>query len=221
MPAILPGQTDIYALTDSRLSLGRPVLEVAGALLDAGVRLVQYREKRLPAGLMLEECRALRRMTREREACFIVNDHVDIAQLVDADGVHVGQDDLPVQEVRRLLGKGKIIGLSTHSPEQALAAVEAGADYIGVGPIFATKTKEDVVAPVGFEYLDWVVSHVSLPFVAIGGIKAANAAEVAAHGADCCALVSALVGASDIGLAVAEVRAAISQGKARRKSQAI
>ena len=216
MPRILPGETDIYALTDSRLSLGRPVVEVARALLDAGVRLIQYREKRLPAGAMLEECRALRRMTREAGACFIVNDHVDIALLVEADGVHVGQDDLPVPEVRRLVGPEMIIGLSPHSPEQAQAALAAGADYIGVGPIFATQTKEDVVAPVGFAYLDWVAAHIRLPFVAIGGIKAWNAADVAAHGADCCALVSALVGAENIGAAVACVREAIQAGKAAR-----
>ena len=216
MPRILPGETDIYALTDSRLSLGRPVLEVARALLAAGVRLIQYREKRLPAGAMLAECRELRRMTREAGACFIVNDHVDIAMLVEADGVHVGQDDLPVPEVRRLVGPEMIIGLSTHSPEQAPAAVAAGADYIGVGPIFATQTKEDVVAPVGFAYLDWVAAHIRLPFVAIGGIKAWNAADVAAHGADCCALVSALVGAENIGAAVACVREAIQAGKAAR-----
>lgn len=217
MPAILPGETDIYALTDSRLSLGRPVARVARALLDAGVRLLQYREKRLPAGAMLEECRELRRLTAEAGACFIVNDHVDIAMLVGADGVHVGQDDLPVPEVRRLVGPDMIIGLSTHSPEQALAAVAAGADYIGVGPIFATRTKEDVVAPVGFAYLDWVAEHIRLPFVAIGGIKDWNAAEVAAHGADCCALVSALVGAEDIGAAVAAARAAVTAGKAARR----
>lgn len=216
MPRILPGETDIYALTDARLSLGRPVPDVARALLDAGVRLIQYREKRLPAGLMLEECRALRRMTREAGACFIVNDHVDIALLVGADGVHVGQDDLPVPEVRRLVGPEMIIGLSTHSPAQAEAAVACGADYIGVGPIFATQTKEDVVAPVGFAYLDWVAAHIRLPFVAIGGIKEWNAAEVTAHGADCCALVSALVGAEDIAAAVGRVRAAIRKGRAAR-----
>lgn len=216
MPAILPGQTDIYALTDRRLSLGRPVTEVVRALLDAGVRLLQYREKHLAAGVMLEECRELRRMTREAGACFIVNDHVDIAMLVGADGVHVGQDDLPVAEVRRLVGPDMIIGLSTHSPEQARAAVTAGADYIGVGPIFATQTKEDVVAPVGLAYLDWVAAHIRLPFVAIGGIKAWNAAEVAAHGAECCALVSALVGAADIGAAVAGARAAVQAGKTAR-----
>lgn len=209
MPVILPGQTDIYALTDARLSLGRPLADVAQALLDAGVRILQYREKKLKAGQMLEECRMLRRLTSEAEACFIVNDHIDIAMLVEADGVHIGQEDLPVPEVRRLVGPDMIIGLSTHTPEQARAAAAAGADYIGVGPVFATRTKEDVVAPVGFAYLDWVSANIKLPFVAIGGIKAHNIGEVARHGARCCALVSELVGAPDIRERVAVVRRAM------------
>ena len=209
MPRILPGETDLYALTDSRLALGRSVEEQARALLSAGVKIVQYREKHAHAGRMLEECRILRRLTLEAGAAFIVNDHIDIAMLVDADGVHVGQEDLPVPEVRRLLGPDKIIGLSTHSPAQAKAAVLAGADYIGVGPIFATQTKEDVCAPVGFSYLEWVAANISLPFVAIGGIKELNIGEVAARGARCCALVSELVGAPDIAAKVRAVRAAM------------
>lgn len=208
MPRILPGETDLYALTDSNLSLGRPVEDVAAALLHAGVRILQYREKKLKGGEMLRQCGELRRMTREAGACFIVNDHVDIAMLVDADGVHVGQEDLPVEAVRSLVGPDKIIGLSTHTPEQARAAVAAGADYIGVGPIFATRTKEDVCAPVGYAYLDWVAANMDLPFVAIGGIKRHNIAEVVRHEARCCALVSELVGAEDIRARVAEVRAA-------------
>ena len=209
MPRILPGETDLYALTDSRLALGRSVEEQARALLSAGVKIVQYREKHAHAGRMLEECRILRRLTLEAGAAFIVNDHIDIAMLVDADGVHVGQEDLPVPEVRRLLGPDKIIGLSTHSPAQAKAAVLTGADYIGVGPIFATQTKEDVCAPVGFSYLEWVTANISLPFVAIGGIKEHNIGEVAARGARCCALVSELVGAPDIAAKVRAVRAAM------------
>ncbi len=209
MARILPNETGIYALTDSNLSLGRPVHEVAAALLAAGVKILQYREKKKKAGDMLRECQLLRAMTREAGACFIVNDHIDIAQLVDADGVHVGQEDVPVTEVRRLVGAQKIIGLSTHSPEQALAAVAQGADYIGVGPIFATQTKEDVCAPVGFTYLDWVAQNISLPFVAIGGIKRHNIGEVVAHGATCCALVSELVGAEDIVERVRLIRAAM------------
>lgn len=209
MPKILPGQTDIYALTDSRLSLGRPVGQVARALLEAGVRILQYREKHAPPATLLEEARELRELTREYGACFIVNDHIEIAMLAEADGLHIGQDDLPVHEARKLVGD-MIIGLSTHSPDQALAARRAGADYIGVGPIFPTRTKEDVVAPVGFGYLDWVARNMDMPFVAIGGIKEHNIGSVAAHGARCCALVSELVGAEDIGAKVAAVRAAMS-----------
>jgi len=209
MARILPGETDLYALTDSRLALGRSVEEQARALLSAGIRILQYREKHAKAGVMLQECRMLRALTRQAGACFLVNDHIDIAILAEADGVHIGQDDLPVAEVRRLLGPGKIIGLSTHSPDQARAAIAAGADYIGVGPIFATRTKEDVCAPVGFEYLDWVVKNIPLPFVAIGGIKEGNIADVAAHGAKCCALVSEFVGAADISEKVHSVRNAM------------
>ena len=212
MPRILPGETDIYAITDAGLSLGRPLEEVVSALMAAGVRILQYREKKLKSGAMLEECRLLRRLTKEAGACFIVNDHVDIAMLVQADGVHVGQEDLPVPEVRSLVGSDMIIGLSTHLPEQAREARKLGADYIGVGPIFATNTKEDVVDPVGYEYLDWVARNGDLPFVAIGGIKRHNIAEVARHGARCCSLVSELVGAADIRTRVEDVRKAMREG---------
>ncbi len=128
-----------------------------------------------------------------------------------ADGVHIGQEDIPLPDVRALVGSKMCIGLSTHCPEQAKEAVRLGADYLGVGPIFATQTKEDVTAPVGYAYLDWVAANISTPFVAIGGIKEHNIAEVAAHGARCCALVSELVGAEDIAGKVAAVRRAMHQ----------
>ena len=214
MAKILPGEADLYAISVAGLSLGRPLEEVVSALLGAGVRIVQYREKKLKAGAMLEECRLLRRLTSEAGACFIVNDHIDIAMLVGADGVHVGQEDLPVPEVRRLVGPDMIVGLSTHMPEHAREARGLGADYIGVGPIFATNTKEDVVDPVGYEYLDWINRNADLPFVAIGGIKRHNIAEVARHGARCCSLVSELVGAPDIRARVEEVRKAMREGLA-------
>lgn len=212
MTKILPGETDLYAITDAGLSQGRSLAEVAASLLGAGVRILQYREKNLKAGAMLEECRLLARLCREAKACFIVNDHIDIAMLVGADGVHVGQEDLPVPDVRALVGPDMIIGLSTHQPDQARAARKLGADYIGVGPIFATQTKLDVVAPVGYAYLDWVHGHSEVPFVAIGGIKEHNIAEVARHGARCCALVSELVGAPDIGVKVNDIRRAMRSG---------
>lgn len=202
-------KTDLYGITDHALSLGRDNISVVRELLEEGIKIIQYREKERKMGVMLEECRAIRRLTREYEATFIVNDHVDIALLVDADGVHVGQDDLPVAEVRRLLGPDKIIGLSTHSPEQARMAISAGADYIGVGPIYATKTKKDVCEPVGLEYLKYVVDNLEIPFVAIGGIKASNINDVVKAGARCCVVVSAFVGAENIRGAVREMRAAM------------
>lgn len=209
MPKVLPNATDLYAITDSRLSRGRSLTTVVQSLLAAGIRIIQYREKHMKMGAMLEECRILRALTQEAGACFIVDDFVDIALLSKADGVHIGQEDLSVQDVRALAGSKLLIGVSTHAKEQAEKAVRDGADYIGVGPIFATKTKEDVVAPVGLSYLSWVKEHITIPFVAIGGIKAHNIGQVVAAGASCCALVSEFVGADDIEASVARVRAAM------------
>lgn len=217
MPVILPGQTDIYALTDARLSLGRPLGDVARQLLDAGVKILQYREKKAPMRQKYADCLLLRRLTEDYGACFVVNDHVELALLCGADGLHVGQDDTPLPEIRKL-APGLMVGVSTHNPEQARRAVAEGANYIGVGPIFATQTKEDVVAPVGYAYLDWVVANTTLPFVAIGGIKVHNIGEVAAHGARCCAMVSELVGAQDIGSTVRAAREAMQAGMKRRQA---
>lgn len=205
--------TDLYCLTAEKFSLGRSNVEVVRAMLDAGVGLIQYREKEKKAGAKLEECRAIRAMTREAGAAFVVNDDIDIAILVGADGVHVGQEDLPVEEVRRLVGPDMAIGLSTHSPEQARDAVRRGADYIGVGPIFRTYTKDDVVDPVGLEYLDYVVAHHDIPFVAIGGIKEHNLGEVVRHGACCAALVTEIVGGANIAKKITALRKTMDAAK--------
>ena len=200
-PALPPG---IYGITAEKFSQGRTTAQVVQAMIDGGIGIIQYREKR-PAksfATMLAECQEIRRLTREAGVLFIVNDYADIAMLVDADGVHVGQDDLPVSAVRKLIGGDKLIGLSTHNPEQAAAAVTAGADYIGVGPIFATTTKEDVCLPVGLEYLDRVVRTCPLPFVAIGGIKEQNIGQIIQRGAKTVCLVTEIVGAGDIAATV-------------------
>lgn len=212
MAYILPGSSsdaDLYAITDDALSLNRPVIEVVKQLLDAGIRIIQYREKNKSSNSMLKDCIAIKKLTEEANACFIVNDYVDIAVLCNADGVHLGQDDLPIDKVRELIGKEKIIGLSTHNPQQAQKAIEMGADYIGVGPLYPTKTKKDVCEPVTISYLDWVVSHIAIPFVAIGGIKQHNIQEVIQHGAKCCALVSEILSAPNIPLRIQELRQAI------------
>ena len=196
VPRTLP--FGIYALTSELHSLGRSNLEVANEILAAGVPILQYREKNKKVRVMYEECLALRAMTRQAGAMFIVNDHLDLALAVGADGVHIGQDDLPLSKVRELVGPNLLIGVSTHSPAQAQAAVKDGADYIGVGPLFATHTKIDVCDPVGLDYLDYVVKNLKIPFVAIGGIKEHNLTEVVKAGARTVALVTEIVGNPDI-----------------------
>lgn len=198
--------TDIYGLTDSRQSLGRSTVEVVRLLLEADVKILQYREKDKDAGVMLEECLTIRELTRKAGCCFIVNDHVDIALLCEADGVHVGQEDLPLSAVRRLVGKERIVGVSTHKWSEAQTAIEGGADYIGVGPLFATATKSEA-KPVGLEYLAEVAAKSSVPFVAIGGVNERTLPEVLRRGARCCAIVSAITLADDIPARVGHLRA--------------
>ena len=201
--------TDIYCLTAEKFSLGRSNLDVVRAMLDSGIKLVQYREKEKKTGLKYQECLEIRKMTRDAGAAFIVNDDIDLAMMVGADGVHIGQEDFPVEVVRKLVGEDMAIGLSTHAPAEALKAVEQGVDYIGVGPIFRTFTKDDVVDPVGFEYLEYVATNVDIPFVAIGGIKEHNVTDVVRRGARCVALVTEIVGAEDIGGTINALRLAM------------
>ncbi|MCL5264997.1 MAG: thiamine phosphate synthase [Chloroflexi bacterium] len=202
---------DLYCLTAEEHSLGRSNVQVVAEMLEAGVKLIQYREKEKEGGERYRECRELRRLTREAGAVFIVNDYVDLALMVEADGVHLGQDDYPIEPVRALVGEGMLIGVSTHSPAQAEDAVRRGADYIGVGPLFRTFTKKNVCEPVGLEYLDYAVANVPIPFVAIGGIKTHNVAEVRRHGARCIALVTEIVGAPDICARIAKIQAVLQE----------
>lgn len=201
--------TGLYGITAEKLSQGRSNLEVVQSMLASGIRVIQYREKAKSGREKNEQCLALRKMTAQAGACFIIDDDAALALACDADGVHIGQDDLPIEKVRKIVGN-KIIGLSTHSPEQAEDAVRRGADYIGVGPLFETHTKTDVCAPVGLSYLDYVIQHIPLPFVAIGGIKEHNIAEVASRGAGCICLVSDVVGAPDISAKIKELRTAMN-----------
>lgn len=188
----------LYCITDRPHSLERSNVEVVRAMLAGGAKTIQYRQKEgLMPREMLSECREIRRLTLDAGALFIVNDHLDLALLCDADGVHIGQDDLPLPEVRKLVG-GRIIGLSTHSLSQAREAVALGADYIGVGPIFRTFTKKNVCDPVGCGYLEEVVREIPLPFVAIGGIKEHNVDEVLTRGARTVCVVTGVTEAEDI-----------------------
>lgn len=229
MPARMPraqalevlAACDVYGITDIGLSRTHDTVADVKAMLAAGIRVIQYRDKprageRAQSGrVRYETALALRRITAAAGALLIIDDDAALAVAVDADGVHVGQDDMPVAAVRSVVGD-RIVGLSTHAPEQGAAARAAGADYAGVGPLFATHTKADVCAPVGLAYLDWAVENLELPFVAIGGIKEGNVAEVAWHGARCVCLVSDIVAAPDIPAKVAAVRARLREGAAAR-----
>jgi len=179
-----------YFITDSNLSRLGNINDVKNAL-KAKVRIVQYREKYKSTLEMYDEALKLRRICRN--ATFLINDRVDIALSVDADGVHLGRNDLPYAVVRKLLGKKKIIGLTVHSVEEAQEAQKLGADYIGVSPIFATKTKVSAGKPVGVSLLEKIRRSVSIPVVAIGGINLSNAKSVISRGADALCAISAVV----------------------------
>jgi thiamine-phosphate pyrophosphorylase len=178
-------------ITDKKLS--RLTFEkMVSIVLGAGVKCVQYREKEKSRKEIYEEAIKLRKLTKEFDATFIVNDHADIALAVKADGVHLGQDDLPIKEARRILGREMVIGISTHSIKQALDAESGGADYIGFGPIFHTMTK-DAGEPKGIEMLREVKRHIRIPLVAIGGINLGNVKSVFDSGADAVAVASAIL----------------------------
>ncbi len=165
--------------------------------IRAGIRLFQYRDKRGNRRSICETALRLSAAAKAAGALFIVNDHADIARAVDAHGVHLGQDDLPIGIAQKVLGPEGIIGISTHSVGQAREAVAGGADYIGFGPVFPTATKD--AGPVqGLEMLRRVRSEVSIPIIAIGGITLENAGDVIAAGADGLAVISAVLGAADI-----------------------
>ncbi len=202
--------TDLYCLTAEEYSNGKSNIEVVKEMIGAGIKIIQYREKEKKMLYKYEECKKIRALTKEAGVTFIVNDDIDIALLVKADGVHIGQEDLPIEQVRDLVGEEMIIGLSTHSPEQAQEAIKRGADYIGVGPIYRTYTKKDVCEPVGLEYLEYVVKNIDIPFVAIGGVKEHNVDEVAKRGAKCIAMVTEIVGAEDIGQKISDIRGKIN-----------
>ena len=203
------GLPPLYAIVDP-LDTGRDPVALAAALLRGGARLVQLRWPGASTRDLLAAARAIRTLARAAGALFLVNDRPDVARAAEADGVHLGQDDLPVAAARRVLGAGRLIGVSTHDPGQARAAEAAGADYLGVGPVYATATKPDALAPRGLALVSAVRAAVRCPLVAIGGITPETAAAVRAAGADAVAMIGALVRAPDPEAAVRDVLARLS-----------
>ncbi|HID95165.1 MAG TPA: thiamine phosphate synthase [Candidatus Latescibacteria bacterium] len=191
----------LYLITDSKLTGGRPLTEIVEAAIKGGVKVVQYREKDLSEEDMIRESRRLLEVTKRYGVPLIINDHVKVAISIGADGVHLGQEDMSVEKARKMLKKDRLIGISTHSLDEALYACNRGADYIGVGPIYVDSNiksvKPDVKRPVGVELITRVKAAVPIPVIAIGGINRENISEVVGAGADGIAVIRAIFGAED------------------------
>ena len=194
----------LYAIVDP-LDTDRSPLALAGAILAGGARLLQLRLKDASSRTLYETALALRAITRTTGALLVINDRPDIAAAVDADGVHLGQDDVPVAVARTILGPTRWIGVSTHDVDEARAAVAAGADYLGVGPIYATTSKTGALEPRGLDLLKAVRGLTDRPLVAIGGITAETAATVRSAGASSIAMIAAITRAPDPATTVRDV----------------
>ena len=198
----------LYAVTDRHWLDGRRLVDVVRESLDGGVTMVQLREKTLDEANFLAEAKELQALCRERGVPFLVNDNVEIAREMDADGVHVGQSDMEAQDVRALLGPDKILGVSAQTVEDALLAEREGADYLGVGAVFPTGTKADANA-VSYDTLRDICAAVSIPVIAIGGITKDNVARLSGSGIVGVAVVSAIFAQPDIPAATRELKAAV------------
>lgn len=196
----------LYAVTDRTWVGERTLREQVEQALRGGVTCVQLREKSLELSAILQEAGEIRALCRSYGVPLLINDSVEIALQCGADGVHVGQKDRPAREVRRLLGSDRVLGVSARTVEQAVQAERDGADYLGVGAVFSTSTKQDA-RPVSFETVQAICQAVSIPVVAIGGIQRSNLMALAGSGVDGVALVSAIFAAPDVELACRELRA--------------
>lgn len=196
----------LYVIIDPEACRGRDPVEVAGLALEGGATVLQWRDKRRELGDQLAPARAVRELCTQHEAVFIVNDHVDLALAVGADGVHLGQHDLPPELVRPLVPEGFIIGVSTNNAEEARQAESNGATYVAVGAIFPTASKEpERTRAASPQRISEVKAAVRVPVVAIGGINASNVGQVIEAGADAAAVISAVCGADDVRAAAREL----------------
>ena len=203
-----PSDLRLYAITDRRaLPAGVTLAQAVEAALDGGVTCLQLREKEASAGEILALARTLLPLCRARRVPLLINDRVDIALAAGADGVHLGQDDLPLPEARALLGPDRILGATAHTVEEALRAQAEGADYLGVGAMFPTGTKTNTI-PTSADTLKAICAAVSIPVVAIGGVTAQNLPTLSGTGIAGAAVVSAIFSQSDLTAAARTLRAA-------------
>jgi thiamine-phosphate pyrophosphorylase len=186
----------LYVLTNKKLAVGCDVADIVGKAIKGGATIIQYREKEAATGEMIKQALAIRSITRAAGVPLIINDRVDVALAVDADGVHVGQSDMPASMVRKIIGPHKILGVSARTPEQVIQAISDGADYLGTGDIFGTTTKTDTVI-IGLETFQKLVELSSIPVVGIGGVCKDNASSVIKSGAAGIAVISAVFGKDD------------------------
>lgn len=196
---------DIYPVTCQRLSLGRSNLQVLDGLIGGGARIVQLREKEISKKALYDMALRFRKITSEAGVLLIINDHVDIALAVGADGVHLGQDDLPIQAARKI-APDLLIGVSTHNMDEALTAQANGADYVNIGPIFATNTKGGLNSSLGPQAITGIGSSLEIPFTVMGGIKQANIHKVLEQGARRIAVVTAITQAPNVTASVRALR---------------
>ncbi|MCX6817602.1 MAG: thiamine phosphate synthase [Candidatus Aenigmarchaeota archaeon] len=205
----------LYFITDRALSRSG-VISDAKAAIRAGVRIVQYREKSLARERMIAEAREIAGLCKKANVTFIVNDYIDVAVASAADGLHIGPCDMPLAEARKTLGDGKIIGVTAGSVADALRFERAGADYIGLSPIFATATKKDAGQPVGLDAIREASKRLRIPFVAIGGINRENLTSVLDAGAKSVCMISAILKSGGIEKEVREIRGIINEHAARK-----
>lgn len=194
----------LYAVTDRAWTGNKTLYEQIKEALENGVTCVQLREKNLDEASFIEEAKKISVLCRQYNIPFIVNDNVNVAIASNADGIHIGQDDMELKDVRKIVGENRIIGISAHTVEEAKFAQENGADYIGIGAVFETSTKNDVDV-IPYEKVKSICDAVDMPKVAIGGINATNILKLKGSGIDGVAVVSAIFGAKDIGKATKEL----------------
>lgn len=199
----------VYVITDREVAGGRPILDVVEAAIRGGATVVQLRDKAATTREMVELGKVLHALTAARGVPLVVNDRVDVALAIGAEGVHLGVDDMPVALARQILGPAGIIGASPDTIEGARQAEQDGADYLGVGDVYGTPTKGDAGHPIGLEGLGRMVRAVSIPVVAIGGIRPDNAGAAIEAGAAGVAVIAAVMGAQDPAVAVRRLRTAV------------
>lgn len=205
----------IYLVTDRNLARGRSTLDIVKAAIQGGVTCVQLREKMLSIREFIDEAMSIRSLLARHNIPLIINDRLDVALAVGADGVHLGQKDMPCALARQLVPEHMIIGISVESVDDAINAQKEGADYLGVSPIYPTPTKTDTAQALGLDGLRSIRSKVDLPLVGIGGLNADNAGSVIDHGADGVAVVSAIVGADDPEKAARNLADIVKMAKAK------